>query len=72
MSYNLFKRNKLLIKRFISKEGRLISQILELSDILKIEDLLVTLKAFVSIDHVFLRNTLEKFGFWKKNQKDKC
>ena len=67
MSYNLFKRNKLRIKRFISKEGRLISHILELSDILKIEDLLVTLKAFVSIDHVLLQNTLEKLGFWKKN-----
>ena len=42
---------------------------MELSDILKIEGLLVTLKAFVSIDHVFLRNTLEKFGFWKKIKK---
>ena len=53
MSYSLFKQSSLRIKIFISKRGRLISDILELSDIL---EALAIEKAFYSIDHLILLN----------------
>lgn len=54
--------------RYISEGGRLFSDILEITDLLKIDGLLVTLdieKAFDSIDHMILINTLENFSFGK-------
>ena len=57
-----------LDKRFISKGGRLISDILEITDLLKIKSLLVTVdieKAFYSVDHQFLINVLKSSGFEK-------
>ena len=64
-------------KRFISLGGRLISEILEITDLLRIKGLLWTVdieKAFDSVDHQFLINVLKAFGFeknlvrWIKNQ----
>ena len=54
--------------RFISEGGRLISDILEICDTLKIEGFLLTVdieKAFDSVDHSFLIKVLQKFGFGK-------
>ena len=54
------------IKRFISKGGRLISDILEVMDLLKIKCLLLTVdieKAFDSVDHQFSITVLKTFGF---------
>ena len=53
-------------KRFIGEGGRLISDILEMSDKLNIKGYLVTFdieKAFDSLDHDFIIATLKKFGF---------
>ena len=57
-------------KRFIREGDRLISDILELTDLLKIKGLLLTVdidkgKAFDSADHQFLINVLKTFGFEK-------
>ena len=53
--------------RFISESGRVISDILEISNSLSLEDfLLVTVdieKAFDSVNHCFLLQILQKFGF---------
>ena len=55
-------------KRFISEGGRMMSDILEITNILKIKSLLVIVdmeKAFDSDDHQFLINALKTFGFEK-------
>ena len=52
--------------RFISKGGKLISDIIEISDNLKIKGFLMTLnikKAFNYLNHLFLITALEKYGF---------
>ena len=52
--------------RFISECGRLISHILEITNSLDIEGILMTVdieKAFDSINHSFLMCVLKKFGF---------
>ena len=52
--------------RFISESGRLISDVLEITNSLDIEGLLMTVdieKAFDSINHSFLMCVLKKFGF---------
>ena len=62
-------QNAYVANRFISEEGRLISDILEMTDILNKEDYLLTKdieKAFHSVSHYFLLGILEKYGF-KKN-----
>ena len=54
--------------RFISEGGRLISDVLEISDKLQIKGFLMTVdieKAFDSINHCFLIKVLEKYGFEK-------
>ena len=58
--------------RFISESGRLIPDVLEITNSLDIEGILMTAdieKAFHSINHSFLMRALEKFGFgnnfWK-------
>ena len=55
-------------KKFISKGGRLIYYILEITDLLKIKDSLLTVdieNAFDSVDHQFLVNVLKTFRFEK-------
>ena len=52
--------------RFISESGRLISDVLEITNSLDIEGLLMIVdieKAFDSINHSFLMCVLKKFGF---------
>ena len=52
--------------RCISESGRLISDVIEMCDILDISGYLVTMdieKAFDSLDHDFLLSALKKFGF---------
>ena len=52
--------------RFISEGGRLISDILEISDMLSLKGLLLTVdiqKASDSVNHQFLILVLMKFGF---------
>ena len=52
--------------RFISESGRFISDLLEISDTLKLDGLLATIdiqKAFDSVDHAFKISTLERYGF---------
>ena len=54
--------------RFISEGGRLIYDILEMSDLLQEEGYLLTVdieKAFDSVEHPFLIAVLEKYGFGK-------
>ena len=51
--------------RFISKSGRVISDILEIAKTLELEGVLVTVdieKAFGSVNHCFLLQILRKFG----------
>ena len=55
-----------LNNRFISEGGRLISDVVEITDLLKIEGILLTVdieKAFDSVNHLFLVSALEKYGF---------
>ena len=52
--------------RFISESGRVISDILEISNLLALEGFLVTVdieKAFDLVNHYFLLQILRKFGF---------
>ena len=52
--------------RFISESGRVISDVLEITNSLNIEGILMTVdieKAFDSINHSFLMCVLKKFGF---------
>ena len=54
--------------RFISESGRLISDVLEVTDMLKLNGLLLTVdiqKAFDSVNHQFLILALRKYGFGK-------
>ena len=51
---------------FISEVGRLISDIFEVSDLLKLKELLPIIdieKSFDSVNHNFLLKVLENFGF---------
>ena len=62
---NLFSNNlnAYVANRFISEGGRLISDILEMTSILNMEDYLLTIdieKALDSVDHFFLLTILEK------------
>ena len=55
-------------ERLISEVGRLTSDILEITDLLKVKDLLLTVdieNAFDSVDHQFLINVPKNFGFEK-------
>ena len=59
-------QNAYLNNRCISKGGRLISDIVEITDLLQIEGILLTVdieKAFDSVNHLFLISALEKCGF---------
>ena len=52
--------------RFISKSGKLISDILEITDSLQVDDLLMTIdieKAFDSVNQFFLTSVLKRYGF---------
>ena len=52
--------------RFIGESGRLIADIIEVTDILNKKGFLVTMdieKAFDSLDHTFVISVLKKFGF---------
>ena len=54
--------------RIISESGRLISDILEITDLSKQNGILLTIdieKAFDSVKHAFLISVLEKYGFGK-------
>ena len=54
--------------RFINKGGRLIANALQITDVLKLNAILVTVdiqKAFDSVDHQFLTLALKKYGFSK-------
>ena len=62
-------QNAYVANRFVHKGGRLISNILQMTDILNMEGYLLkidTEKAFDSVDHYFLLAILEKYGL-KKN-----
>ena len=55
--------------RHIRESGRLISDIIEITEIRNIEGFLGTMdieKAFDSLDHNFLISTLESYGFGQK------
>ena len=65
---NLISENQIayLNNRFISEGGRLISDIVEITDLLHIKGILLTVdieKAFDSVNHLFLVSALEKYGF---------
>ena len=54
--------------RFIGESGRLISDIIEISELLKVKGFIATMdieKAFDTLDHDFLISVLNKFGFGK-------
>ena len=62
-------QNSYVANRFISEKGRLISDILEMTDILNMEGYLLKIdieKAFYSVDNYLFLAILEKYGF-KKN-----
>ena len=55
--------------RFISGGGRLISDLLEISNTLKLDGILATIdiqRASNSVDHLFLISTLERYGLGNK------
>ena len=55
-------------ERFISEDGRLIANVLQTTDMLKLSGLLVTIhiqKVFDSVDHQFLTLALKRYGFGK-------
>ena len=61
-------QNAYVAKRFISEGSRLLSDILEMTDILNMEGYLLTRdieEAFDSVDHYFLLAILEKYDFKK-------
>ena len=65
---NLISENQIayLNDKFINEGGRLISDIVEILDLLQIEGILLTVdieKAFDSVNHLFLVSALEKYGF---------
>ena len=65
---NLISENQIayLNNRFISEGGRLISDIVEITDLLQIEGILLTVvieKAFDPVNHLLLVSALEKYGF---------
>ena len=65
---NLISENQIayLNNRFISEGGRLISDIVEITDLLQIEGILLTAvieKAFDPVNHLLLVSALEKYGF---------
>ena len=52
--------------RFISKSGRVISDVLEIANTFSLESFLIDVdveKAFDSVNHCFLLQILQKFGF---------
>ena len=54
--------------RFIGESGRLIADIIEISDVLNRERFLVTMdieKTFDSLDHTFVISVFKKIGFAK-------
>ena len=54
--------------RFISEGGRLIADVLQITDMLKLNGILVTTdvqKAFDSVNHQFLILALKRYGFGK-------
>ena len=60
--------------RFISEGGRLISDVLQTNDVLKLSDILVTLdiqKAFDSVTHQFLTLALKRYGFGQTFKREK-
>ena len=67
LSYLISSNQPAYVKnRFISKRGRVISDILEIAKTLTLEGFLVTVdidKAFGSVNHCFLLQILRKFGF---------
>ena len=63
------KQTAYVKNRHIGESGRLISDIIEIAKIKKIEGFLVTMdieKAFDSLHHKFLIYALEKIWFWQK------
>ena len=67
---NLISENQIayLNNRFISEGSRLISDIIEITDLLQIEGILLTVdieKAFDSVNHLFLISAFDKYGFKK-------
>ena len=64
-----FNQTAYVENRFIGENGRLISDILEVTRKLKKEGFLLTIdieKAFDSVNHVFLLEALKKYGFGKQ------
>ena len=58
--------------RFTSEGGRLIADILQITDKLKLSGMLVTIdiqKVFGSVNHQFLTLALKRYGFGKKFMK---
>ena len=65
---NLVSENKsaYVNNRFISEGGRLISNILEITDSLQRNELIMTTdteKAFDSVNHFFIISVLKRYGF---------
>ena len=55
-------------ERFISQGGRLIADVLQTTDVLKLSGMLVTIdiqKAFDSVNHKFLTLAIKRYGFGK-------